>query len=155
GTWCSTIPGLPRRGQTLRPRPEAPKVLGLRAPALYEGAMTLRRAACGLLALVLVLLASLPARAESECPAAEAWASASAAAPGSAVAAETCGHERAIFRIAAPGGAPIRVEVARRTEGAFRRAGALGLWPILQVDDWQADVPAPTRSAFDGLASCV
>jgi hypothetical protein len=114
------------------------------------------RVAAPTLVLLSALLASRMARAEGEgdCPAAEQWVRACGAEHGIEIVAERCDDKRAIVRIGATGADPIRVEIAPSPRAAFRRVGGVGLSPLLEVDDWERQVPEPTRRAFDALAEC-
>jgi hypothetical protein len=57
-------------------------------------------------------------------------------------------------RVGATSADSIRVEITPSPGAAFRRVGGVGLSPLLQVDDWERQVPEPTRRAFDALAEC-
>jgi len=66
--------------------------------------------------------------------------------------AETCGSERLVLRLEPQGAVPLRVEVSRVAEGAFRRVAGVGVSPMLQVDDFQR-VPAAQREPFERLVA--
>jgi hypothetical protein len=113
--------------------------------------------------LLLVLLASLllaarPCHAATprECSdEAAAWvAKASREAHLSAVLVE-CAAGRQQVRLETPDAGTMSVEIREAPPPAFRETHGIGLSPLLQVDDFQHDVPAPLRTSFDGLVDWV
>jgi hypothetical protein len=126
------------------------------ASVSWEAKRAWIRAAAPSVVLLATLLGSRSARGEGEgdCPAAEQWARACGREHGIEVVAERCDDKRAIVRIANAGADAIRVEVTPSPGAAFRRVGSVGLSPLLDIDDWERQVPEPTRRAFDAFAEC-
>jgi hypothetical protein len=89
--------------------------------------------------------------------AAAAWVEEAAAQAQIAVTLVECGVGREQVQLRAPAreGAVMRVEIREVPPPAFREAHGLGLSPLLEVDDFQRDVPTPLRESFDRLATWV
>ena len=126
------------------------------------GCTVFRTIARGVLRLpvLLALLVLLGTRAASagelaRCPApVRAWVRDAGRAAGVLAYVVTCGSDRVKLRLEPVGEIPLDVEVTRSQESAFRRAGGLGISPMLQVDDF-GRVPAARREPFERFVAWI
>lgn len=59
-----------------------------------------------------------------------------------------------VILLVGEGPSALRIEVSRRTKGAFREVGNFGVSPLGQFDDWSKE-PKPRRDALEAVVLCL